>query len=111
MKISYLAFWTTYRGESQAQAYDASFEEIRALDEAGWDTVWSGGVPLRTMVASNQKIEEISEAAIGLIFISSEYWLIYEQNFIKIGGISLLIPASAVENACRYPILLADFSE
>ena len=31
--------------------------------------------------ASNQKIEEISEAAIGLIFISSEYWLTYEQNF------------------------------
>ena len=41
---------------------------------------------------------EISEAAIGLIFISSEYWLIYEQNFIKIGGIPLLILASAVEN-------------
>ena len=49
-------------------------------------------------LASNQKIEEISEAAIGLVFISSEYWLIYEQNFIKIGGISLLILASAVEN-------------
>jgi alkanesulfonate monooxygenase SsuD/methylene tetrahydromethanopterin reductase-like flavin-dependent oxidoreductase (luciferase family) len=50
MKISYLAFWTTNDGESHAQAYDASFEEIRVLDEAGWDTVWSGGVPLRTMV-------------------------------------------------------------
>ena len=31
-------------------------------------------------------------------FISSEHWLIYEQNFIKIGGISLLILAGAVEN-------------
>ena len=50
MKISYLQFWITNPGESHAQAYDASFEEIRALDEAGWDTVWSGGVPLRTMV-------------------------------------------------------------
>ena len=50
MKISYLAFWITKPGESQAQAYDASFDEIRALDEAGWETVWSGGVPLRTMV-------------------------------------------------------------
>ena len=28
----------------------------------------------------------------------AEYWLTYEQNFIKIGGISLLILASAVEN-------------
>ncbi len=28
----------------------------------------------------------------------AEYWLIYEYNFIKIGGISLLILASAVEN-------------
>ena len=50
MKISYLEFWTTKPGESHTQAYDASFEEIRALDEGGWDTVWSGGVPLRTMV-------------------------------------------------------------
>ena len=32
MKISYLAFWTTVHGESHAQTYDASFEEIRALD-------------------------------------------------------------------------------
>ena len=39
---------------------------------------------------SNQKIEKISEAAIGLIFISSEYWLIYEQNLIKIGGLPVL---------------------
>lgn len=52
MKMSYLAFWTRMDDESEAQAYDASFEEIRAMDEAGWDTVWSGGVPLRTMVPS-----------------------------------------------------------
>ena len=50
MKISYLQFWVSMQGESHTQTYDASFEEIRALDEAGWDTVWSGGVPLRTMV-------------------------------------------------------------
>ena len=25
-------------------------KRIRVLDEAGWDTVWSGGVPLRTLV-------------------------------------------------------------
>ena len=50
MKISYLQFWVSMQGESHTQTYDASFEEIRALDESGWDTVWSGGVPLRTMV-------------------------------------------------------------
>ena len=50
MKISYLAFWITNPGESEADVYDGSFDEIRMLDEAGWDTVWSGGVPLRTMV-------------------------------------------------------------
>jgi hypothetical protein len=50
------------------------------------------------LLASNQKTEEIREAAIGLAFISSEYRLIYEQNFIKIWGISLLILACAVEN-------------
>ncbi len=48
--------------------------------------------------ASNQKIEAISEAAIGLIFISIKYWLIYDQNFTKTGGIPLLILASSVEN-------------
>ncbi len=50
------------------------------------------------LLASNQKTDEISEAAIGLVFISSEYRLIYEQNFIKSGVISLLILGSAVEN-------------
>jgi len=47
---------------------------------------------------SNQKTDEISEAAIGLVFISSEYRLIFDRIFIKIGAISLLILASAVEN-------------
>jgi len=65
--------------------------------------------------ASNQKTDEISEAAIGLAFISSEYWPIFEQNFIKSGVISLLIPNSAllVPNGAveSYQILLADFSE
>ena len=50
MKISYLQFWVTMQGESHTQTYDASLEEIRVLDESGWDTVWSGGVPLRTLV-------------------------------------------------------------
>jgi hypothetical protein len=58
--------------------------------------------------ASNQKTDEISEAAIGLAVISSEYWPIFEQNFIKSGVITLLIPNGAVES---YQILLADFSE
>ena len=61
------------------------------------------------LLASNQKIEEISEAAIGLVFISSEYWLIYEQNFIKIGGIYLLILASVVENGLELPNLTCRF--
>ena len=65
--------------------------------------------------ASNQKTDEISEAAIGLAFISSEYWPIFEQNFIKGGVISLLIPNSAllVPNSAveSYQIILADFSE
>jgi len=39
-----------------------------------------------------------SEAAIGLVFISSKYRLIFDRNFIKIGAISLLILAIAVEN-------------
>jgi hypothetical protein len=46
----------------------------------------------------NKKTDEISEAAIGLVFISSEYRLIFNRNIIKIGATSLLILASAVEN-------------
>ena len=50
MKISYLTFWSAKSGESQAEAYDANFEEVRIVDEMGWDTVWAGGVPLGSMV-------------------------------------------------------------
>ncbi len=39
----------------------------------------------------------------------SEYWLTYEQNFIKIGGISLLILTSAVENGLSLPNLTCRF--
>ncbi len=39
----------------------------------------------------------------------AEYWLTYEQNFIKIGGISLLILASAVENGLSLPNLTCRF--
>jgi hypothetical protein len=41
------------------------------------------------LLASNQKADEIGEAAIGLLSISSEYRWNYDQNFIKIGVISL----------------------
>jgi len=36
-------------------------------------------------------------SAIGLVYISSEYRLILDRNFIKIGAISLLILDSAFE--------------
>ena len=39
----------------------------------------------------------------------AEYWLTYEQNFIKIGEISLLILASAVENGLSLPNLTCRF--
>jgi len=44
-----------------------------------------------------RKLTSFSEAAIGLVFISSEYRLILDRNFIKIGAISLLILDSAFE--------------
>jgi hypothetical protein len=50
------------------------------------------------LLGSNQKTDEISEAAISLAFISSEYRPIYEQNFIRIAMISPLILDSAVES-------------
>ena len=44
-----------------------------------------------------------SEAAIGLVFISSEYQLNSGQNFIKIAIITLLIPSSIQKRAFGYP--------
>jgi hypothetical protein len=66
-------------------------------------------------LGSNQKTNEISEAAISLALFSSEYQLIFDRIFTKFGVISLLIPNSAllVPNGAveSYQFILADFSE
>ena len=46
MDIGLLTFWAAKPGESQGECFAASFKEIVCADEMGWDTVWTGGVPL-----------------------------------------------------------------
>ena len=48
MDIGLLSFWAAKPGESQGACYAANFNEIEIVcaDETGWDTVWTGGVPL-----------------------------------------------------------------
>ena len=51
MDIGLLTFCAAKPGESQEECYAATFNEIVCADEMGWDTVWTGGVPLRGNVS------------------------------------------------------------
>jgi len=49
--IGLLTFCAAKPGESPEECYAATFDEIVCADEMGWDTVWTGGVPLRGNVS------------------------------------------------------------
>ncbi|MXY57529.1 MAG: LLM class flavin-dependent oxidoreductase [Gammaproteobacteria bacterium] len=51
MDVGLLTFCAAKPGESQEECYAATFNEIVCADEMGWDTVWTGGVPLRGNVS------------------------------------------------------------
>ena len=51
MDIGLLTFCARKPGESQEACYAATFNEIVCADEMGWDSVWTGGVPLRGNVS------------------------------------------------------------